>query len=87
METSQSTTTDTLNTCHTERQQAAHELQNEVNQLLASVLLWIRFAKAENRLHTDLSFLHAEKNLQEAITRVTSIHYTLAKDELICDWQ
>lgn len=68
-----------------ERQQVADELQNEVNQLLASVLLWIRFAKTENKLMDDASIQHAEKNLQEAINRVRALHYALADntDEIL----
>lgn len=68
-----------------ERQQVADELQNEVNQLLASVLLWIRFAKTENKLMDDASIQNAEKNLQEAINRVRALHYSLADntDEIL----
>ena len=61
-----------------ERKQVAEELQNEVNQLLASVLLWIRFAKTDNNLMDDASIQNAEKNLQEAINRVRALHYALA---------
>jgi len=72
-----------LNACLTARQHAANELQNEVNQILASALLWIRFAKIENNLTTrDESFYNAEINLQEAIKRVRALHYSLS-DEVI----
>ena len=62
------------------RQQAANELQNEVNQILASALLWIRFAKNENKLTNDASVCNAEINLQEAIKRVRALHYSLAEE-------
>jgi len=62
-----------------ERQQVADELQNEVNQTLASVLLWIQFAKKENNLMDDKSFAQAEINLKAAIDRVRSMHYSLSK--------
>ncbi|MEO5681014.1 MAG: hypothetical protein ABIQ88_00170 [Chitinophagaceae bacterium] len=69
-----------LHSCRQEREHAANELQNEVNQLLASVLLWIRFAKTENRLSEDQSVRNAENNLQEAIERVRALHYSLSKE-------
>ncbi len=69
---------DLLTSFMEERQQVAEELQNEVNQLLASVLLWIRFAKTDNQLIDDASIKNAEKNLQEAINRVRALHYALA---------
>ena len=80
METNLLSEIDQLNSLIRERQQVAHELQNEVNQLLASVLLWIRFAKTENKLMDDASIMNAEKNLQDAINRVRALHYALAAD-------
>lgn len=76
---------DLLSSFLEERQQVADELQNEVNQLLASVLLWIRFAKTENKLMDDASIRNAENNLQEAINRVRALHYSLANntDEIL----
>jgi signal transduction histidine kinase len=80
MKTKTSQIADQLNTCLTERQQAANELQNEINQILASALLWIRFAKMENKLTADESVHNAEINLKEAIERVRALHYSLAED-------
>jgi signal transduction histidine kinase len=80
MKTKTSQIADQLNTCLTERQQAANELQNEINQILASALLWIRFAKMENKLTADESVRNAEINLKEAIERVRALHYSLAED-------
>ena len=70
-----------LNACLNERQQLADELQNEVNQTLASVLLWIQFAKIDNSLKQDKSLLLAETNLKEAINRLRKLHYALAKND------
>jgi|GEM_PF-1014016 len=80
METSTDKMIHQLNTCISDRQQAANELQNEVNQVLAAALLWIRFAKTENKLDEDPSVYNAERSLQEAIQRVRALHYTLAQD-------
>ena len=80
MKTKTSQIANQLNACLTERQQAANELQNEINQILASALLWIRFAKMENKLTADESVRNAEINLKEAIERVRALHYSLAED-------
>ncbi len=72
-----------LNSCLINREEAASELQNEVNQLLAASLLWIRFAKADNKLYADESVYNAEKNLKEAIERVRALHYALTSDILV----
>jgi hypothetical protein len=69
-----------LNACLMARQQAANELQNEVNQILASALLWIRFAKIENKLTRDESVYNAEINLQEAIKKIRALHYSLSEE-------
>ena len=69
-----------LNSCLMGRQQAANELENEVNQILAAALLWIRFAKMENKLTGDPSVYQAETNLTEAIERVRALHYSLMQD-------
>ena len=69
-----------LDACLAGRQQAANELQEEVNQILASALLWIRFAKSENKLAADESVYNAEVNLQIAIERVRALHSTLIQD-------
>ena len=68
-----------LDRCFAVRQRAANELQNEVNQILASALLWIRFAKTENN-PIDSSVRNAELGLQEAIERVRALHVSLLKD-------
>ena len=68
-----------LDHCLAVRQHAANELQNEVNQILASALLWIRFAKTENN-PIDSSVRNAELGLQEAIERVRALHVSLLKD-------
>ena len=69
-----------LDACLAGRQQAANELQEEVNQILASALLWIRFAKSENKLTGDESVYNAEVNLQIAIERIRALHSTLIQD-------
>ena len=80
METTLLKVTHQLNICLSGRQQAANELQNEINQILASALLWIRFAKTENQLATDQSVYNAELSLQEAIERVRTLHYSLTQE-------
>ncbi|MEP6749586.1 MAG: hypothetical protein ABJB86_17750 [Bacteroidota bacterium] len=81
MKTNEITASDLLTACLHERQQVADELQNEVNQILASVLLWIQFTKKENNLKEDKSFLQAEINLKEAIVRLQRLHYLLVKND------
>ena len=79
MENNPITTAQQLKACLNERQQLADQLQNEVNQTLASVLLWIQFAKKDNDIREDKSLLQAEANLKEAIDRLRKLHYKLAK--------
>ena len=79
MKTTPETVTDQLNACLKEREQIADALQNEVNQTLASVLLWIQFTKKDNHLAEDKSFQQAEINLKSAIDHVRLLHYLLTK--------
>lgn len=74
------TTEELLQACLSQRQALAEELQNEVNQTLASVLLWIQFAKKDNNIMEDTSLLQAEVNLKAAIDRLRDLHYLLASD-------
>ena len=69
---------DQLAACLHERAQLAEELQNEVNQTLASVLLWIQHAKKENNIAGDASLNQAETNLKAAIDRLRLLHYMLS---------
>ncbi|MES1221670.1 MAG: hypothetical protein ABUT20_39590 [Bacteroidota bacterium] len=69
-----------LKACLQERSKMADELQNEVNQTLASVLLWIQFARKENNIMDDESLLRAEANLKDAIDRLRDLHYTLSTE-------
>jgi signal transduction histidine kinase len=80
METNSTITNEQLKACLEERRQLADELQNEVNQTLASVLLWIQNAKMENNIMDDKSLKQAEHNLKEAIDRLRALHYTLSKE-------
>jgi signal transduction histidine kinase len=68
-----------LNTCLKEREQIADELQNEINQTLASVLLWMQFTKKEHQLQEDKAFMQAEENLKIAIDRLRTLHYSLSR--------
>jgi len=70
---------DQLAACLHERSQLADQLQNEVNQTLASVLLWIQHAKLDNNIVEDPSLKQAENNLKAAIDRLRALHYMLAK--------
>ena len=63
-------------------QHASDELQNDINQLLASVLLWIRIARQENKWVSEEPILHAEKNLQEAIDHIRALHTALSQDPM-----
>ncbi len=62
-----------------EREKIADALQNEVNQTLASVLLWIQLTKKENNLSEDRGFQQAEINLKAAIDHIRELHYSLMK--------
>ncbi len=62
-----------------ERLLIADILQNDVNQVLAAVLLWIQFTKLKNHLVEDVSFSEAEKNLKIAIDKIRAIHYAIEK--------
>ncbi len=63
-----------------EREMVANELQNEINQSLASVLLWIQCAVKENELYGDPSLQQAETNLRETIERSRALHYSITKN-------
>ena len=63
-----------------ERSELADQLQNEVNQTLASVLLWIQHAKIDNNIMEDPSLKNAENNLKAAIDRLRALHYSLSKE-------
>ena len=69
-----------LNACLAVRQQAANELQEEVNQILASALLWIRFAKTGDKELVEESVDNAAVNLQIAIERVRALYSTLTQE-------
>lgn len=71
-------TTEQLLRMQAERLLVADTLQNDVGQILASVLLWIQYTKIENKLVENVSFAEAEKNLKVAIDKIRSIHYLLA---------
>ncbi len=66
-----------LQTCLLERERIADLLQNEINQTLASVLLWVQDAKKRNGLAEDYSFSQAELNLKAAIDQIRAVHYSL----------
>jgi signal transduction histidine kinase len=80
MEKSLNALSNQLKVCLKERSELANELQNEVNQTLASVLLWIQHAKIDNNIMDDPSLKNAEANLKEAIDRLRALHYMLDKD-------
>lgn len=73
---------DQLAACLQERRQLADELQNEINQTLASVLLWIQHSKKENNIPEDPSLSQAETNLKAAIDRLRCLHYKLSEEIL-----
>ena len=80
METDLTSVNDQLKACLQERSKMADELQNEVNQTLASVLLWIQFARMENNIIEDKSLKRAEANLKDAIDRLRDLHYSLTNN-------
>jgi hypothetical protein len=63
--------------CNQHRQDVAHELENEVNETLASVLLWMQHVRRENNLTVTHSLTQAETNLKAAIDHVTTLHNSL----------
>lgn len=78
METNSTILNEQLEACLQERRNLAEELQNEINQTLASVLLWIQHAKMDNNIMDDRSLKQAETNLKEAIDRLRTLHYSLS---------
>jgi signal transduction histidine kinase len=80
METNSTILNEQLKVCLQQRRSLAEELQNEINQTLASVLLWIQHAKMDNNIMDDRSLKQAETNLKEAIDRLRTLHYSLAKN-------
>jgi hypothetical protein len=62
MEKSLNALSNQLKVCLKERCDLANELQNEVNQTLASVLLWIQHAKIDNNIMDDPSLKNAERS-------------------------
>ena len=80
MEINLPSTNEQLKACLQERRDMAEEIQNEVNQTLASVLLWIQLARMENNIMGDTSLNKAEDNLKAAIDRLRTLHYTLTGD-------
>ena len=72
--------------CNRHRFEVAHELENEVNETLASVLLWMQHASKENNLPASNSLAQAETNLKAAINHVRILHVSLRdnlRDNLI----
>ena len=80
MEANINSTADQLKAFLKERSELADQLQNEVNQTLASVLLWIQHAKMDNNIMNDPSLFNAETNLKAAIDRLRALHYSLSKE-------
>ncbi|MFT3936209.1 MAG: hypothetical protein QM726_21450 [Chitinophagaceae bacterium] len=71
-----------LKNCIQQKMQASEELQNDINQVLASVLLWIEHTKLDQGLKNNASFEQAENNLRIAIEKVRKMHYKLGKTDL-----
>jgi hypothetical protein len=63
--------------CNQHRFEVAQELENEVNETLASVLLWMEHAWKENNLPVSNSLVQAETNLKAAIDHVRLLHLSL----------
>jgi signal transduction histidine kinase len=61
-----------------ERMFVADELQNEVNQVLASAQLWISVAMKENNMQENKALALAESHLKTAIDQLRQLHYTIA---------
>jgi hypothetical protein len=80
MKTKSTTTDKELNAFLEERQQIAWVLQNDLNQILASVLLCIQFTGKETPLNENKLFSQAESNLKIAIGKVSTLHYSLSKE-------
>jgi signal transduction histidine kinase len=80
MEIDLTSVNDQLKACLQERRKMAEELQNEINQTLASVLLWIQYARMENNIMEDKSLKRAEANLKDAIDRLRDLHYSLTNE-------
>jgi hypothetical protein len=80
MKTNPVVITNQLNACLKEREQVADLLQNDVNQMLASVLLGVQFTKVETLMAGDKFFMQAESNLETVIEKLNILHYSLSRE-------
>jgi len=78
MKTNSVVITNQLNACLKEREQVADLLQNDINQMLASVLLGVQFTKVETMMAGDKFFMQAESNLKIVIEKLNILHYSLS---------
>jgi uncharacterized UBP type Zn finger protein len=62
-----------------EKEEAADILQNDINQTLAAVLLWLQSAMEDKELAANLHLQLAESNLKASIKKLVKLHYALLK--------
>jgi hypothetical protein len=73
-------TNNQLSVLQEERLHIADVLQNDLNQMLASVLLCMQFKKTENQLAENTLFSQAEMNLKIVIGKISNLHYSLSQE-------
>ena len=56
---------------------AADILQNDINQTLAAVLLWLQSAMENEQIAGNLHLQLAESNLKSSIKKLVRLHYAL----------
>ncbi len=62
-----------------EKEEAADILQNDINQTLVAVLLWLQSAMEDKELAANLHLQLAETNLKSSIKKLVKLHYDLLK--------
>ena len=60
-----------------DRQAAADILQNDINQTLTAVLLWLQSAMEDEPIASNQYLQLAESNLKSSIKKLVTLHYAL----------
>lgn len=61
------------------KEEAADILQNDINQTLAAVLLWLQSAMEDKEFAANLHLQLAESNLKSSIKKLVKLHYAMLK--------
>jgi len=63
-----------------EKDEAADILQNDINQTLAAVLLFLQSAMEDEQLAANRQLQLAEANLKDSVKKLVRMHYALLQD-------